>query len=371
MKKYIFVPIILMLVTLLFSQSIQAQELKTDVMVVVSDLEILTGETLAMPITTNSIAGDTGYIFFIGQNSKTGKLKWHLYNPFEKKMIKEGECLFESCEFNAISTKGSFALAFSQSEQKLWLLDINNGKWDEAYKNPEDNEAGLAFSTSNPFSFVSDTKAFAIFDQLNKKHTVTDTSIVELTTAPFKYEEIIQVSKMMRKAVSTATGKDMPNPPYTMEYIQFCDNRYFLCAYRSNENIKNKIPNSFLIYVTIKSPAIKLYEAEKQIMPLDLKADGSRQLFSIVSRQKGGLFLRENKKISKPLHGPSPIAGKVLKSGNVAAYAKDYATYDIYLGPVGAMKKVLTFARQYPVVFIDGVEKMAVIKDKTVSYYNL
>ena len=346
-----------------------AAELKTDVQLEIALLETMTKETMASNF-MGAISSQNGNIFFIGRHPKTKKLKWHLYNPFAKKIISEGDCPFVEFTASNISANSGFALAYGKYPNALWSLNLETKNWENLYQNPGRGKEGLAITPISPFSFVNDTTAYSLLDLWDKEHFVLDTMIVAFGANQSKTDTVASLWKFKNEAVKIITGKDLKNPSYLTDFMRFGENNSFLCVVKNKPQAEDKGFKAHLFLSTPSEFCKKIDEASGRILPMDIVSP-SKMLYAADLGPTGKTFLFEDGKKTPVLVGPNAMAGKIFKNGKIGLYTRERGSFAIYIGTPQKMKKVMTFAKPYGAIFIEEINKFVVVKDKTISYYNL
>ena len=308
------------------------------------NLEQKTKEEIKHSLLGPSVASKTGDIFFFGRNKKTKKLSWHIYNPFKKQIVKEGACPFTDIDKFAISTNGSNALVYSKYPGKLWTLNTEKNKWNEVYSNPAKDQEGLAISPISSFAFFSDTYAYSYFDKIGPKD---------------EFIRIVKNKDGLKKLMTT--------------YIKTNESDSCLCVIKNRPHPTDNGFVNYIFLVNKNGDVKKMHGSSRVIKPLDLSSDSSQCLLgTIPQRGESEIYLISNDEKIKIMNNIQPLAGKIFDDGRVWVYAQKGNEFNIYLRKNGIMQKVLTLPKPYPVAFIEGNNKLLVIKDnKRADYYEL
>ncbi len=374
MKKIIAV--LLLCILSMLSTAIAAEkkiELREYISFTKESLEQKTKEQIKHSILGPCLASKTGEIFFFGRNKINKKLRWHIYDPFKKKITKEGTCPFTDFDKFAISTNGSNALVYSKYPGKLWVLDTSKNKWKAVYSNPAQNKEGLAISPISSFSFFSDTNAYSYLDKWNTGHYVQDIVITDISVNPFSMTDVYTQNNLIEQTGKTLVKNKDDLKKLMTTYIRTTDADNCLCVIT---NRPRQTDNGFVNYIFLvnrNGDVKKIHGCSKVIRPLDLSSDSSKCIFGTTSQQgDGDVYFVLNDKKRKIAENIHPLSGKIFKDGRIWFYAQKGNEFNIYLFKNNNLQKVLTLAKPYPIAFMENINKLLVIKDnKRADYYEL
>lgn len=370
MKVRFYITFITLL--LLFSSALSAAELKNSAIVSGQDLEIFTGEKLLLNLTQYSVATDTGDVFCI-TTDKDNNIKWYTYSALEKKIEKKGTLPKNQYSDYYVSPTGRDVLIYAEGRSQLLHLDTDSSNLDQIYTNPQSG-AGLAINNTPEanITFIDQNSAYTVWDKRNKRGKLVDRIVVKITL-PNKIEDCYSLSKLKGNAMGKVESETTQKDGFSIGSAMLSPNGNvaYSITYDREMTIEGNVFLNSLFQATPTGKNRKVYEAEKKVLPLAFSNDGSLLLFGISSGRKGGLYIKKTGKIDKPLHGPSPLYGKIFSDGRVIAFTKNYATHELYFGPANRMDKVLTFARFYTPIFLEKIGKVAFLKDNAIVYYDL
>ncbi len=337
------------------------------------NLEQKTKEEIKHSLLGPSVASKTGDIFFFGRNKKTKKLSWHIYDPFKKQIVKEGACPFTDIDKFAISTNGSNALVYSKYPGKLWTLNTEKNRWNEVYSNPAKDQEGLAISPISSFAFFSDTNAYSYFDKWNTGHYVQDVVITDICTEPFSMTNVYTQNGLIEQTGKTLVKNKDGLKKLMTTYIKTNESDSCLCVIKNRPHPTDNGFVNYIFLVNKNGDVKKMHGSSRVIKPLDLSSDSSQCLLgTIPQRGESEIYLISNDEKIKIMNNIQPLAGKIFDDGRVWVYAQKGNEFNIYLRKNGIMQKVLTLPKPYPVAFIEGNNKLLVIKDnKRADYYEL
>lgn len=336
-------------------------------------LEQKTQEQIKHELLAPCVASKTGEIFFLGRNKTTKKLRWHLYNPFKKSIVKEGSCPFTDFNKFAISTNASNALVYSKYPGKLWTLDINTKKWNDVYSNPEKDKEGLAISPISTFSFFNDTNAYSYLDKWDTNHYVRDTVITNITVNPFSMKKTYTQRELIEKTGNVIVKNKEDIKKLMTTFITTNSSDSCLCVIT---NRPRQIDKGFLNYIFLVNKngnVKKVHGCPNMIKPLALSSDASKYMFGTISlKGESEVYLVSNNEKVKIFNNIHPLSGNIFNDGRIWFYGQKGNEFNIYLRKDGKTQKVLTLSKPYPVAFIEDVNKLLVIKDnKRADYYEL
>ncbi len=329
-------------------------------------LEELTKTPFATPILGGSIASGNGKIFFVTRNLKTRKLYWHIYSPDETKITAQGDCPFMDYSSYSVSENGSNALVYSKFPPHLWHLDINKCSWKKVYTNPPNEKAGLAMVIPITFfSFINDTEAMAILDNWNAKHAVTDSIIAKTTLSPFSIKPVNSLWKVKDKAVDVIMGGKKAQEGYKSELLKYGNNGELFFVVTNDRLPSQKGYVSYLFYHGNNTPVL-LTKSNDKLIPLDFNQ--TQKLYTEMSLRGGKTFIASTGKGNVIMDKPA-LAGKLLSQDKIGLYVKEGNQFNLYVGNTGAWKKLASFAKPYPVAFLQNKPMVLVLKDSSLSYY--
>ncbi len=337
------------------------------------NLEQKTQEQIKHELLAPSVASKTGEIFFLGRNKTTKKLRWHIYDPFKRSIVREGLCPFTDFNKFAISTNANNALVYSKYPGKLWTLNTKTKKWNEVYSNPAKDKEGFAISPISTFSFFNDTNAYSYLDKWDTGHYVRDTVIMDICTDPFSMTNVFTQNGLIEKTGSTIVKNKEDLKKLMTSFVKTNESDSCLCVITNRPKPTDKNFVNYIFLVNKNGEVKKLHGAKQAIKPLDLSSDASKCLFGTNSNKgENKVFLVSNgekTEISSKVH---PLAGKIFNDGRVWFYGQKGNEFNVYLRQDGKMQKVLTLSKPYPVAFIEEINKLLVIKDNNrVDYYEL
>lgn len=370
------IAVLLLCILSMLSTAIAAEkklELKEVVSFTKESLEQKTKEQIKHSILGPCLASKTGEIFFFGRNKINKKLRWHIYDPFKKKITKEGTCPFTDFDKFAISTNGSNALVYSKYPGKLWVLDTSKNNWKAVYSNPAQDKEGLAISPISSFSFFSDTNAYSYLDKWNTGHYVQDIVITDISVNPFSMKKVYTQRELIEQTGKTLVKSKDDLKKLMTTYIRTNNSNNCLCVIT---NRPRQTDNGFLNYIFLvnKNGNIKkIHGCSKVIRPIDLASDSSKCIFGITSQKGDGeIYIVVNGEKKKIIDNVHPLSGKIFKDGRIWFYAQKGNEFNIYLLKDKNIQKVLTLAKPYPIAFMEDINKLLVIKDnKRADYYEL
>ena len=373
MKK---IAVLLLCYIFLLSTAIAAEkkvELKESTNFTKESLEQKTKEQIKHSLLGPCLASKTGEIFFLGRNKNTKKLRWHVYNPFKKKITKEGDCPFTDFDKFAISTNAGNALVYSKYPGRLWVLNTNNNKWNQVYSNPEKDKEGLAISPISSFSFFNDTNAYSYLDKWDKDHYVRDTIITNISVEPFSMKKAYTQKNLIEQTGNTIVKNKEDIKKLMTTFIKTNASDSCLCVITNRPRQTDEGFLNYIFLVNKNGNVKKIHACPKVIRPLDLNYDSSKYIFGTTSIKGGNeVYLVSNGEKIKIIEDIHPLAGKIFKDGRIWFYGQKGNEFNVYLRKNGKMQKVLTLAKPYPVAFIEDINKLLVIKDnKKADYYEL
>ena len=373
MKK---IAVLLLCYIFLLSTAIAAEKkvkLKEHTNFTKESLEQKTKEQIKHSLLGPCLASKTGEIFFFGRNKNTKKLRWHVYNPFKKKITKEGDCPFTDFDKFAISTNSGNALVYSKYPGRLWVLNTNTKKWKQVYSNPEQNKEGLAISPISSFAFFNDTNAYSYLDKWDTNHYVRDTIITDISVEPFSMKKAYTQKNLIEQTGNTIIKNKEDLKKLMTTFIKTNNSDSCLCVITNRPRQTDEGFLNYIFLVNKNGNVKKIHACPKVIRPLDLNYDASKYIFGTTSiKGSSEVYLVANGekiKISENIH---PLAGKIFKDGRIWFYGQKDNEFNVYLRKDGKMLKVLTLAKPYPVAFIEDINTLLVIKDnKKADYYEL
>ena len=373
MKK---IAVMLLLIITMFSTAISAEkksELKESTYFTKENLEQKTKEQIKHSLLGPCLASKTGDIFFFGRNKNTKKLRWHIYNPFKKKITKEGDCPFTDFNKFAISTNAGNALVYSKYPGRLWVLNTDKKKWNEVYSNPENNKEGLAISPISSFSFFNDTNAYSYLDKWDKDHYVRDTVITNIAVNPFSMNKTYTQRELIEKTGNVIVKNKEDIKKLMTTFITTNSSDSCLCVITNRPRQTDKGFVNYIFLVNKNGNVKKVHGCPNMIKPLALSSDASKYMFGTISlKGESEVYLVSNNEKIKIFDNIHPLSGNIFNDGRIWFYGQKGNEFNIYLRKDGKMQKVLTLSKPYPVAFIEDVNKLLVIKDnKRADYYEL
>ena len=156
-------------------------------------------------------------------------------------------------------------------------------------------------------------------------------------------------------------------------YIKTNESDSCLCVIKNRPHPTDNGFVNYIFLVNKNGDVKKMHGSSRVIKPLDLSSNASQCLLgTIPQRGESEIYLISNDEKIKIMSNVQPLAGKIFDDGRVWVYAQKGNEFNIYLRKNGIMQKVLTLPKPYPVAFIEGNNKLLVIKDnKRADYYEL
>jgi len=285
------------------------------------------------------IISDNGNIFFISRQ-KNEKFNWHIYNPYSKKIINEGDCPFKDLNSLslAVSPNGFCVFVYSYSYNEpygvVWFLDVKNKKWETAYKNSKysqnasDSKPYLD-SSFKQFTFVNDRTAYAVAEVRNRsENTKEDTQVVAFTASPLKMRKVFSF-KDLEKEINASIAKEKKQESFFKidpDSIILRENDLFLFKVIDTKKLNTKYSYSEL-YRFSKGACQKLTSEETLITPLDLNEE--KILYGVEHPKNYNIYMIQGGNKTLVLDVPvmrqgCSVAGSFLKDGKICIHKLNY-----------------------------------------------
>lgn len=310
-------------------------------------------------------ASDRGYLFVIAREPKTKKLFWHLYDPFSRKMLKNGSCPFVEYTSAAVNASGGGAFVYGRYPTAVWALDTAAGKWSQEYENPR--KAGLAVI---PISKLSPLGAgfWSLLDLWNDEHAVKDTFLISFEGAPFKMERIVSLNALKNEALKQVAPKK--DRAFQTGMMRLAPDRSI--AFVVDNGQKREARREILFFRGSDGKISKLEEVTgKKILPLDIS--GGAVLYAVGgarNQQNTEVVLKKGSAGTVVFQKGNALAARILGDGNFAVYTSEPAGNYVYFGKPGALRRLTSVPAQSPVGFLTGAGKFFTVDRNGISYYS-
>jgi len=369
MKKVLLI----LLLVALASNAVFAYSLKEEAKYTEKDFAgILKGKLMTLDVVVFS--GEDANLFIMTRDAKKRYLEWYFFDPFNKKILANGNCPFRVFEDVAISPNGKTAVVFSKYPTGMWSLDLKTKKWKMIFKN---KSKGLAIVSLSPLAFIDNLWAFTILDDRDAQGYVIESIITYIIPNPFRLERIASLKVLEGIAIHQVYGDKVP-PGWLFQVDDVVVGPKQSLVYVLNSKTASD-PLKFVDYlfhyrrVDAKKMKINLIDkSEGGIFPLDYDADPMKILYRVTTPETDEIKMLLGGKKIVLAKDVKALVGSIMKGDIIGVAAVKGESFSIYLGKApGKLQKVLTTKDPYKTGFCKKGDKLILINDNELRCFKI